>query len=66
MMERFTTLGPGMIWATAQSSTNSSFVIQRFFLDQFALHHGQHAAKALQRQPGEGPEQIGRVCAAGA
>jgi len=29
------------------------------FFDQLALHHGQHAAKALQRQPGEGPEQIG-------
>jgi hypothetical protein len=28
------------------------------FLDQFALHHCHHAAKALQRQPGEGPEQI--------
>jgi len=31
MMLRLTTLGPGMICATAQSSTNSSFVIQRFF-----------------------------------
>ena len=27
-------------------------------LHQFALHHGQHATKALQRQPGEGPEQL--------
>jgi hypothetical protein len=25
------TLGPGMTWATAQSSRNSSVVIQRFF-----------------------------------
>ena len=25
----------------------------------FALHHGQHAAKALQAQPGEGQKQIG-------
>src|SRR5256885_7288152 len=31
VMDRLTTLGPGMIWATAQSSTNSSLVSQRFF-----------------------------------
>ena len=28
------------------------------FLDQLTLHHGQHAAKALQCQPGERPEQV--------
>jgi hypothetical protein len=28
-----------------------------FFLDQFALHHRQHATKALQRNTADGPEQ---------
>lgn len=35
------------------------------FLDQLALHHRQHAAKALQRQPGERPKQIGRAARLG-
>ncbi len=35
------------------------------FLDQFALHHGHHAAKTLQGQPGKGPEQVRHVARAG-
>jgi hypothetical protein len=29
------------------------------FFHQLALHHGHHAAKALQRQQGEGDKEIG-------
>jgi membrane protein len=47
-----------MICATAQSSMNSSAREPLLALDQFALHDGEHAAEALQGQPGEGDEEI--------
>ena len=58
-MDRFTTFGPGRIWAAA---VLDKFVVREPApaLHQFALHHGQ-PPQSLQRQPGEGPEQLAQA-----
>jgi hypothetical protein len=52
-----TMLGPGSTWPTDSTSTNCSRAHPALLLDQFALRHRQHAAEALQRQPGERNEE---------
>jgi hypothetical protein len=58
-MDRLTTLGPGHDLRHRPVLDELLAREPALLFDQLALHHRQHAAKALQRQPGEGPEQVG-------
>ena len=58
---RLTTFGPGSTWLEREHLDELLARQPALALDQLALRDREHAAEALQREPGEGEEEVAGI-----